>query len=199
MLLSEGTLFDPAFYAMSNPEVVATYGSSTEALVWHYLHRGKAEGRPPMAPVVTAKEPEIPHFDPNANQTSSSSDDDDDDDDDDDHKDETPAPVVNTGTVVDGVVQVNGETIGQLNDDNMLIVDGGKSVNVPLSLGDAGNVSSLKDIDWDSTGAGASVTDTTNGITVTRSADVGDARFTVTGQGELTRDELGNYLDELYP
>lgn len=204
LLLSDGTLFDPVFYAMSNPEVVATYGSSTEALVWHYLHRGKAEGRPPMAPVVTAKEPEIPHFDPNANLTNSSSSSDDDDDDDDDHKDETPAPVVNTGTVVDGVVQVNGETIGFYDDnDNTLSVDEGKSVNVPLSLGDAGNVSSLKDIDWGNTGAGASVTDTTNGITVTKSADAQaattysytDSSGTTNG---LSQEELEQRLDSLY-
>ena len=109
LLLSDGTLFDPAFYAMSNPEVVATYGSSTEALVWHYLHRGKAEGRPPMAPVVTAKEPEIPHFDPNANLTNTSSSSDDDDDDDDDHKDDNES---STGGVTAQLLDPNNPSNG---------------------------------------------------------------------------------------
>lgn len=135
LLLSEGTLFDPAFYAMSNPEVVATYGSSTEALVWHYLHRGKAEGRPPMAPVVTAKEPEIPHFDPNANQTSSSSDSDDDDDDDDKHDDDTSS---SSGTTIVNVDE-NGQ--GTLPDgtpvqysDGGILVGSGAVVNLPLTI-----------------------------------------------------------------
>ncbi len=140
LLLGDGTIFDPAYYAAANPEVVAKYGNSTEALVWHYLHRGKAEGRPPMAPrpVVTAKE-EL-HFDPNANLTPSSSSDDDDDDD--DHKDddsesstpETRHKTVNLDgggtadvsyTLSNGTMVINGITndVGAININN-LGVDG---------------------------------------------------------------------------
>ncbi|MBQ9567552.1 MAG: FecR domain-containing protein [Lachnospiraceae bacterium] len=206
LLLSDGTLFDPVFYAMSNPEVVATYGFSTEALVWHYLHRGKAEGRPPMAPVVTAKEPEIPHFDPNANLTNSSSSSDDDDDDD-DHKEETPTPTPSgsTGTWNEQsqVVTVGGDEIG-LFDTEMLSINSDKSVNLPLSLG-AYSVSNLQGVAWGSsdTGDNASATDTTKGVTVTKHTGAQaattysytDSSGTTNG---LSQYELEQRLDSLY-
>ncbi len=47
--LKDMTLFDPAFYAATNPDVVAKYGTDPDALLWHYLQRGKKEGRPPIA------------------------------------------------------------------------------------------------------------------------------------------------------
>lgn len=37
--------FDPVYYAENNPDVVAIYGDSPEALYKHYLDYGKAEGR----------------------------------------------------------------------------------------------------------------------------------------------------------
>ena len=86
--LKDGTLFDPTYYAGANPDVVARYGMTTEALLAEWLNEGKAQGRPPIAPAtVMAKTEEPAHFDPNAGRenSSSSSDDDDDDDDDDDH------------------------------------------------------------------------------------------------------------------
>lgn len=48
--LKDMTLFDPAFYAATNPDVVARYGTDPDALLYHYLTRGKREGRPPIAP-----------------------------------------------------------------------------------------------------------------------------------------------------
>ncbi len=48
--LKDMTLFDPAFYAATNPDVVAKYGTDPDAMLWHYLQRGKKEGRPPIAP-----------------------------------------------------------------------------------------------------------------------------------------------------
>ena len=85
LLLSDGTLFDPAFYAATNADVVDQYGTDTVSLVAHYIFHGKEEGRPPIAPVaVTAKAEDTTfHFDPNAGGSSSSSSSDDDDDDDD--------------------------------------------------------------------------------------------------------------------
>ena len=48
--LADGTIFDPAYYAAANPDVVARYGTSTEALLAEWLAEGKAQGRPPVAP-----------------------------------------------------------------------------------------------------------------------------------------------------
>ncbi len=48
--LDDGTLFDPAFYAATNPDVVADYGTDTDALLAHWLKIGKKQGRPPIAP-----------------------------------------------------------------------------------------------------------------------------------------------------
>lgn len=48
--LADGTLFDPTYYAAANPDVVARYGTATDALVAQWLAEGKAQGRPPIAP-----------------------------------------------------------------------------------------------------------------------------------------------------
>lgn len=123
--LADGTLFDPAYYAAANPDVVAQYGTGTEALLAEWLKEGKAQGRPPIAPPVAASAPQ---------QTSSggSSHDDDDDDDDDNHDDSssnssggggsggggggggTPTPM-SSGTETppgSGVYTVSGQTTG---------------------------------------------------------------------------------------
>ena len=55
--LKDTTLFDPAFYAATNPDVVAKYGTDPDALLWHYLQRGKKEGRPPIAPPTPTPTP----------------------------------------------------------------------------------------------------------------------------------------------
>ena len=55
--LKDMTLFDPAFYAATNPDVVAKYGTDPDALLWHYLQRGKREGRPPIAPPTPTPTP----------------------------------------------------------------------------------------------------------------------------------------------
>ena len=43
----DGERFDPAYYALSNPDVAAVTGPDPTALYNHYLTRGKAEGRQP--------------------------------------------------------------------------------------------------------------------------------------------------------
>lgn len=48
--LADGTRFDPKYYAKANPDVVARYGTGTEALITEWLKEGKAQGRPPIAP-----------------------------------------------------------------------------------------------------------------------------------------------------
>lgn len=45
--LTDGTLFDPAYYARNNADVVAAVGMDANALAQHYVHFGKAEGRKP--------------------------------------------------------------------------------------------------------------------------------------------------------
>ncbi len=55
--LKDTTLFDPAFYAATNPDVVAKYGTDPDALLWHYLQRGRKEGRPPIAPPTPTPTP----------------------------------------------------------------------------------------------------------------------------------------------
>ena len=77
--LNDMTLFDPAFYARTNPDVVAKYGTHPDALLYHYLTRGKKEGRPPIAPATPT-----PTVTPTWAPTSRVDEDDDDDDDDDD-------------------------------------------------------------------------------------------------------------------
>ena len=55
--LDDGTLFDPLFYALTNPDVVAKYGTDPAALLAHWLSIGKNEGRPPIAPPTPTPTP----------------------------------------------------------------------------------------------------------------------------------------------
>lgn len=77
--LSDGTLFDPAWYIEAYPEVAAKYGTSIEALVAQYIKSGKKEGKLPLRPVLTTPAP-TPTW---VSEVNDNNDDDDDDDDDD--------------------------------------------------------------------------------------------------------------------
>lgn len=48
--MPDGTLFDAEYYAANNPDVVAAFGTSEEALYTHYQLFGRREGRIPVAP-----------------------------------------------------------------------------------------------------------------------------------------------------
>lgn len=43
--MKDGTVFDADYYAQQNPDVVAVYGTNSNALYRHYTAHGKAEGR----------------------------------------------------------------------------------------------------------------------------------------------------------
>lgn len=43
--MRDGTIFDAEYYAQQNPDVVAAFGTNTNALYSHYTRHGKAEGR----------------------------------------------------------------------------------------------------------------------------------------------------------
>ncbi len=49
-VMPDGGLFDPDYYAKSNPDVVAAFGSDANSLYYHYCLFGKNEGRLPYAP-----------------------------------------------------------------------------------------------------------------------------------------------------
>ena len=53
MTLSDGTVFDPVYYAQSNPDVVGILGTDANTLAQHYIQFGKKEGRKPSAGGVT--------------------------------------------------------------------------------------------------------------------------------------------------
>lgn len=56
--LSDGTLFDPVYYAAANPEVAASFGTSTEALLSHYLRQGRSQGMSATAPTTPEPKPD---------------------------------------------------------------------------------------------------------------------------------------------
>lgn len=47
--MSDGGIFDPEYYAASNPDVTAALGTDANTLYNHYLQYGKNEGRKPYA------------------------------------------------------------------------------------------------------------------------------------------------------
>ena len=50
--MSDGTVFDAAYYASSNPDVKAIFGTNEQNLYMHYKMFGKNEGRLPVAPTT---------------------------------------------------------------------------------------------------------------------------------------------------
>ncbi len=50
--MSDGTVFDAAYYASSNPDVKAIFGTDEQTLYTHYKMFGKNEGRLPVAPTT---------------------------------------------------------------------------------------------------------------------------------------------------
>lgn len=53
--MSDGTWFDPVFYAQAYPDVVKALGKTTDALYKHYKTYGKKEGRLPYAIAAEAQ------------------------------------------------------------------------------------------------------------------------------------------------
>ena len=167
--LADGTLFDPAYYAAANPDVVARYGTSTEALLAEWLNEGKAQGRPPIAPPVTASAPQ---------QTSSggSSHDDDDDDDDNDHDDSSSGSSGGGGSGGGGGgggggtpqvdsnnhVVINGTTYTYAGTPAKLSIPENANLSLPVTIldqsGTSVTISSLADVDMNQ--SNSSVTDT---------------------------------------
>ncbi len=47
--MPDGTVFDSEYYAQTNPDVAAAWGTDKNALYQHYLTCGKAEGRKPYS------------------------------------------------------------------------------------------------------------------------------------------------------
>ena len=50
--MSDGAVFDAAYYASSNPDVKAIFGTDEQTLYMHYKMFGKNEGRLPVAPTA---------------------------------------------------------------------------------------------------------------------------------------------------
>ena len=47
--MSDGNMFDAEYYAASNPDVAAVFGTDENMLYSHYVNCGKIEGRKPFA------------------------------------------------------------------------------------------------------------------------------------------------------
>ena len=56
LILTDGTLFDPDYYARNNPDVVDQFGPNPEDLLAHYLTYGKNENRAPSEKVAKTNE-----------------------------------------------------------------------------------------------------------------------------------------------
>ncbi len=62
LILKDGTIFDPDYYAKANPDVVKNFGSDAESLLNHYLTFGKNENRPASLRDAAAKEEAFKQF-----------------------------------------------------------------------------------------------------------------------------------------
>ena len=52
VILEDGTVFDPVYYALMNADVVRKYGTDPDKMLWHYLNYGISEGRFPSNPIT---------------------------------------------------------------------------------------------------------------------------------------------------
>ncbi|MCR5831883.1 MAG: FecR domain-containing protein [Lachnospiraceae bacterium] len=146
--LADGTLFDPTYYAAANPDVVARYGTATDALVAQWLAEGKAQGRPPIAPQPAPTQ--APVWVAQNDQTQSNEPDPygDDEDDDDDEEEEKPKQSSSSGSggnnspgVTDngnGTYTLSGaagNAIVSINANSVLgIIGDHSSVRLPLTI-----------------------------------------------------------------
>ncbi|MCR4755039.1 MAG: FecR domain-containing protein [Lachnospiraceae bacterium] len=62
LILKDGTIFDPDYYAKANPDVVKNFGGDTNSLLNHYLTFGKNENRPASLKDALAKEEAFKQF-----------------------------------------------------------------------------------------------------------------------------------------
>ena len=162
--LADGTLFDPVYYAAANPDVVAKYGTSTEALLAEWLKEGKAQGRPPIAPTVAKTEPE-----PTWTDDSSSGSDYDPYSEEEPEPSPTPTPGP-TGIQPDpqGFYNLNGNTRGEFvgSNDFQINYDGSNKVTMPLTVVRNGNdtqvttatIDDLNGVNWSGSAVGTEVT-----------------------------------------
>lgn len=58
--MPDGGMFDVAYYAQSNPDVVAVFGTDENALYEHYKLCGQAEGRKPYEAEMVSNESATP-------------------------------------------------------------------------------------------------------------------------------------------
>ncbi len=55
VVMPDGQLFDPEYYAENNPDVAAVFGTDMNLLYLHYQNNGKLEGRLPYVPGLDAE------------------------------------------------------------------------------------------------------------------------------------------------
>ena len=169
--LADGTLFDPVYYAAANPDVVAKYGTSTEALLAEWLKEGKAQGRPPIAPPTPAPEPQQTWS--NDDDSSGSNDDDEDEDEEEEEEENnstpvaspTPTPPVSTGEIDGNLITLaNGKTGENTGTGTTTIkMNEAADIAIPLTLtppggGAATTLNGFENFDWANTAVGTSVT-----------------------------------------
>ncbi len=219
MALSDGTFFDPVYYASNNPEAFAECGTDTVKLLAHYLGRGRLSGADPVAPPTPTPVPEWVIKMREQEQNNSDSDDDDDDDDDDDSNSTPPPPpglaaaTTATFNANNEVVNSSGTTIGTVSNNKFVFNGSALNVDFPLVIEDAnGNelnrFDTLQDVDWVASIVGTSITDTNkigsdgNPLRIVKQNSTGgQQKFTVYYDGnspDVPANTFGSHLANLY-
>ena len=174
--LKDGTLFDPDYYANTNPDVVEKFGSSDEDLLAHYLIFGKNEDRAPSEKAEQEKlnewiaftkelaasnveeepeEEEEPDTSSNSTKTNGNT-----------WNGATSGSINGSGRLTLGNDPTAVASITSLNGNSSIAFDSGNqgpaNMQLPFSVTDTQNgnftLNSLKDINWGgSTGVNANV------------------------------------------
>ncbi|MCR5267535.1 MAG: FecR family protein [Lachnospiraceae bacterium] len=198
--LTDGTLFDPGYYAESNPDVVEEYGTDTDALIGHYLDFGRGEGRPPIRPAVvvaTTTPTPTPSSDPGNGGSGESSEPAEEEEEQAAGDEEEYA---STGEWEPGMdVRIGNRLIGNISGGKLAITSDGSNVSLPMKLTDSnGNttrvISRLSDVNLAASGNANSfsVTDTTTGARIRVNQSAGVYKATAPDGTVITGTSLSN-------
>lgn len=203
IILADGTIFDPEYYAKMNPDVVALLGNDRYVLLEHYLLKGRAENRDGSEGERLAKEAAFREF-------AAALEEDEEEASSDDSSDSSGSPVGITAVITAGgrvALSANSNSIADVSTTNgnpsIYFSSSGTQEDVDLTLPltvpenpgssvyqDAFTLTSVKEIDWancsDTNGHSVRVSDGTNVVEAIPDNSNAGFAFTVNGSDTYT-------------
>lgn len=158
IILADGTVFDPEYYAMMHPELATLYGNDKYALLEHYLSIGKSSG-------LSANEQEEQAKAAALAAAVSDSEEDDEDEDEDSSSNVVVVPQITYSLGANNEIYMGNTQIGTFDSGNAnpITITQAGTVSLPITIGN--NAYTLHDINYTSIPDGANFTSSNYDIT----------------------------------